>query len=274
MPQAPLPLPRISAFTRVFDALCGERSDRASDPGEGDHPQTERLVPGEGDRVVHARLLDEIESYKLLAALGIACAPFVSLDADITTAPALPFSYPVAVKALAAEIAHKTDAGGVVLNVSDAEGLMTAIRHIRESVVERRTGTAIDRVLVQPMVPGLGEVLVGYRVDPEAGPLIIVAAGGILTEIYRDRTLRLAPVDHTVAHEMIGELRGLLPLAGYRGRPKGDLDAVADTIVKLSHLAGNPNVLEAEINPLIVRRLGEGVAAVDALVRVALQVRR
>jgi acyl-CoA synthetase (NDP forming) len=124
-------------------------------------------------------------------------------------------------------------------------------------------------VLVQPMVPGLGEVLVGYRVDPEAGPLIMVAAGGIFTEIYRDRALRLAPVNHTVAHEMIGEVRGFIPLAGYRGRPKGDLDAVADTIMKLSQLAGNPNVLEAEINPLIVRRLGEGVIAVDAVARVA-----
>jgi hypothetical protein len=69
---------------------------------------------------------------------------------------------------------------------------------------------------------------------------------------------------------MIGEVRGLIPLAGYRRRPKGDLDAVADTIAKLSQLAGNPNVLEAEINPLIVRRLGEGAVAVDALARVAL----
>ena len=98
----------------------------------------------------------------------------------------------------------------------------------------------------------------------------MVAAGGIFTEIYRDRALRLAPVEHGVAHEMIGEVRGLIPLAGYRGRPKGDLDAVADTIVKLSQFAGDPNVLEAEINPLIVRRLGEGVVAVDALARIAL----
>ena len=124
------------------------------------------------------------------------------------------------------------------------------------------------------MVPGLGEVLVGYRVDADAGSLIMVAAGGIFTEIYRDRALRLAPVDHAVAHEMIGEVRGLIPLAGYRRRPKGDLDAVADTIAKLSQLADNPNVLEAELNPLIVRRLGEGVVAVDALARVAPQVRR
>jgi acyl-CoA synthetase (NDP forming) len=239
-------------------------------------PSTSSLPQGKKD--VDARpkaghdgglLLNEMQAYKLLANRGIACAPSLALDAKVTTAPALPFSYPVAVKALAAEIAHKSDVGGVVLGVADGEELVTAIRGILESVAERRPGITIDRVLVQPMVPGLGEVLVGYRVDPEAGPLIIVAAGGILTEIYRDRSLRLAPVERAVAREMIGEVRGLIPLAGHRGRPKGDLDGLADTIVKLSQLADNPNVLEVEINPLIVRPLGEGVLAVDALVRVA-----
>jgi succinyl-CoA synthetase beta subunit len=119
------------------------------------------------------------------------------------------------------------------------------------------------------MIYGLGEVLVGYRVDPDVGPLVMVAAGGIFTEIYRDRSLRLAPVDLATARGMIAELRGLAPLAGYRGKPKGDLDALARAITTLSQLAvaENPNVLEAEINPLIVRPAGQGVVAVDALVK-------
>jgi len=126
-------------------------------------------------------------------------------------------------------------------------------------------------VLVQPMVSGLGEVLVGYRVDPAAGPLVMVAAGGVLTEIYRDRSLRLAPVDLSTAQEMIAEVRGLIPLAGYRGKPKGDLAELARAIVALSQLAlqDEPPVAEAEINPLIVRPDGEGVVAVDALVKLA-----
>ena len=114
------------------------------------------------------------------------------------------------------------------------------------------------RVLVQPMIEGVGEALVGYRVDPGVGPLVMVAAGGILTEIYRDRSLRLAPVDIATAQEMIAEVRGLAPLAGYRGRPKGDLDALAQAIVALSKLAGEPAMPEAEINPLIVRTDGRG----------------
>jgi succinyl-CoA synthetase beta subunit len=121
------------------------------------------------------------------------------------------------------------------------------------------------------MVEGTGEVLIGYRVDAQVGPLVMLAAGGVLTEIYRDRSLRLAPVDLDTAAEMISEVRALVALGGYRGKPAGDLDALARAIVALSQLAVIPdlNVAEAEINPLIVRRDGEGVTAVDALVRLA-----
>jgi acyl-CoA synthetase (NDP forming) len=234
------------------------------------------------------RLLDELEACKLLDRLGIACAPSVALDSDTVSAPALPFAYPVAVKALGGGIAHKTDLGGVALNVKNADALIAAIRSVVRSVSahSRESGNPealastlgarlrgderkkIDRVLVQPMIAGLGEALVGYRVDRDVGPLVMVAAGGVLTEIYRDRSLRLAPVDVATAREMISEVRGLAPLAGYRGKPKGDLDALAHTIVALSQLAvSDEPVIEAEINPLIVRAAGEGAIAVDALVK-------
>jgi hypothetical protein len=96
----------------------------------------------------------------------------------------------------------------------------------------------------------------------------MVAAGGIFTEIYRDRSLRLAPVDLITAREMIAEVRGLTPLAGYRGLPMGDLAALAQAIVALSRLAAlGPAIQEAEINPLIVRPAGLGVVAVDTLVK-------
>jgi len=217
------------------------------------------------------RVLDEIAAGALLDRLGIAQAASVALDAGITAAPALPFAYPVAVKVLSAEIAHKTDAGGVVLGVGDGEALLAAIGKIRADVAERRPGARVDRVIVQPMLSGLGEVLIGYRVDRDVGPLVMVAAGGVLTEIERDRSLRLAPVDLATAREMLAEVRGLIALAGYRGRPKGDLDALAQAIVALSRLADDASVVEAEINPLIVRPAGEGVVAVDALVKLAEQ---
>ena len=210
-------------------------------------------------------MLDELDAGTLIERSGIPRAPVLVIDAGITRTPALPFPYPVVVKALSAEIAHKTEAGGVVLNVADGDALLKAITTIRSNVAQAMPHTSVPRVLVQPMVSGVGEVLIGYRVDPAVGPLVMVAAGGILTEIYRDRSLRLAPVDLATAKEMIAEVRGFAALAGFRGRPKGDLDALADAIVAMSKLAGDPSIAEAEINPLIVRT--DGVVAVDALVK-------
>jgi acyl-CoA synthetase (NDP forming) len=214
-------------------------------------------------------VLDELESGALLDRLGIARAPSVALDIDIDRTPLLPFPYPVAVKALGAAIAHKSEVGGVALGVSDGDALIAAVRKIAAAVGSHKPHARLARVLVQPMVSGLGEVLLGYRVDRDVGALIMVAAGGVLAEIARDRSLRLAPIDLAIAQEMIAEVRGLIPLAGYRGRPKADLEALAQAMVALSHLADDPSVAEAEINPLIVRPAGQGVVAVDALVKLA-----
>jgi acyl-CoA synthetase (NDP forming) len=210
------------------------------------------------------RTLDEMEAYGLLASLGVPHAPSVALDSGITQAPELPFPYPVAVKALSAAITHKSDVGGVALNVRTPDGLLAAIKDIVRA-------TQVHRVLVQPMTPGVGEALIGYRHDADVGPMVMLAAGGVLAEIHRDRSLRLAPIDIAEAHAMIAEVASLKALAGYRGRPAGDLDALAKALVALSQLAvrAGPAVAEAEVNPLIVRRKGEGVVAVDALVKMA-----
>jgi acyl-CoA synthetase (NDP forming) len=148
-----------------------------------------------------------------------------------------------------------------MLGIPDAMALVAAIDAMRTRIGELR------RVLVQPMIAGIGEVLIGYRVDPDVGPLVLVAAGGIHTEIYRDRSLRLAPVDLEIACEMIAEVRALKLLAGYRGKSAGDIAALAQALAALSQLAAEPAVIEAEVNPLIVRQRGEGVVAVDAVVR-------
>ena len=215
------------------------------------------------------RMLDELAAGGLLDCLGIPRVPAVALDADIAAAPDLPFAYPVAVKVLSGEIAHKSDVGGVILDIGDGAALLTAMQTLRGNVAERMPGVPVARILVQPMQRGLGEALVGYRVERDVGPLVMVAAGGVLTEIERDRSLRLAPVELAAARAMLAEVRGLVALSGYRGRRRGDLDALAATIVALSQLAHDPAIAEAEINPLIVLPDGEGVVAVDALVKLA-----
>ncbi len=154
--------------------------------------------------------------------------------------------YPVAIKRLG--VAHKTETGGVVLDVRNREEF------------EKRVFKG-ERVLVQAMEQGLAEAIVGYRDDPVVGPLVLVGAGGVLAEIYRDVSLRLAPVSEEEARQMIEEVKGLAVIRGYRNLPRGDVDALAKAVARISRLQG---VKEAEINPLIVK--ADGVVAVDALV--------
>ena len=212
------------------------------------------------------RVRDELEAYALLDRLGVPRAPAVALEITIGVAPVLRFGYPVVAKVLSADIPHKTDAGGVALGIRDGAALLAAIGAMRETV-RQRTGITPQQVLVAPMIAGVGEALVGYRVDREVGPLIMLAAGGVHAEIYRDRSLRLAPVDLPTAHAMIAEVKAFATLQGFRGKPAGDIEALAKAVVALSRLAlqNDPAIAEAEVNPLIVRT--DGVVAVDALVR-------
>jgi succinyl-CoA synthetase beta subunit len=207
-------------------------------------------------------------AYEELRSVGIPHARAVVMEADAPVPSALGVAFPVAVKILSGDVAHKSDIGGVVLNVGP-DDLDAAIARVRASAASHLPSGVRTRVMVQEMRTGVGEALIGYRVDPDVGPLVMLAPGGVLAELSTERSLRLAPVDADTAREMVAELRAFRALAGYRGRPAGHLDALAHAIVALSRLATHPAVVEAEINPLIVLEAGCGVVAVDALVRVA-----
>lgn len=206
--------------------------------------------------------LNEHEASKLLAAIGIAFAPACVVQSS-TDPVDMPF--PVAAKLLSADIAHKTEVDGVVLGIADAAALARSIDTILTSRRSLRPQARIDGVLVQTMQPGLSEAIVGFRRDPQVGPVVLVGAGGRMAEFCGSPAIRLAPVSMATAAEMIGEVPALAQLRGYRNRAPGDLTALAHAIHRLSLLACNESVLEAEINPLIVR--SDGVVGVDALVR-------
>jgi acyl-CoA synthetase (NDP forming) len=174
------------------------------------------------------------------------------------TLPAL--EYPVALKAVSAQIAHKTEAGAVALNIADAAALRAAMAEM-----SGRLGRQITGFIAQPMVRGVAEAILGYRRDPLVGPVVALGAGGVLAEIYRDLVLRVAPVGVAEAMEMVQEVRGLAAARGFRGLPRGDLNALATAVANFSRLAGLVEVAEAEINPLIVLREGQGVVMADAL---------
>lgn len=208
--------------------------------------------------------LDESAAMAVFAALGIPTAATERVaDAEAAVDAAARIGYPVAVKVAAAGIAHKTEAGGVALNIGDAEALAAACRQILENAPAAAPDAGLT---IQKMARGQAEVLLGYRNDPLVGPTVTLGAGGVLAEIYADAATRLAPVSRADARTMIEEVRGLAPIRGYRGLPPGDCNALADAIVALSALAQIDDIAEAEINPLIVNAAGDGVVAVDGLI--------
>jgi len=128
----------------------------------------------------------------------------------------------------------------------------------------------LNGVLVQRMEKGLAEIILGYKHDPQVGPVVVPGVGGVLAEIYRDFAVRLAPVTEDEAARMIEEVKGLAVIRGYRGLPRGDVAVLARAVAAFSQLAHlDPRVAEAEINPLLVRAEGQGVVAVDGLLVLA-----
>ena len=210
--------------------------------------------------------LDEDESYAVFAGAGIPSPERTVVAVDALPAD-LPVPAPAVVKVLSAALAHKSDVGGVVLGVTDGGALHEAARRIAGAVGAARPGFTVDRLLVQQQARGVAEALIGFRRDPDVGPVVVLAAGGVLAELYHDRSIRLAPVTVEQAREMVTEVRGLKVAAGYRGAPRGDLEALARAVVAMSELAiaRHPAVVEAEANPVLVLAEGEGVLAVDAV---------
>jgi len=230
---------------------------------------TEKLARAVGMlRAIRGEALNERQSLALFEALGVPVSRGHVLD-PTEAPPTLPFPFPVAAKILSPDITHKTEAGGVALEIATPTELSERARELVNVARSRHPSARIEGVLVQPMERGLAEVLVGYRLDAQAGPVVTVGMGGTLAEIYRDYAVRVAPVSLDQAAGMIAEVRGFAVLRGYRGKAPGDVTALAEAIAALSALAmlTERTVSEAEINPLIVKPAGKGVVAVDGVVR-------
>jgi acetyltransferase len=169
--------------------------------------------------------------------------------------------FPVALKLIASEIVHKTESGAVVLGLKTAEEVITEGQKLLTKTLGK------GHLLIQEMVQGT-EVLLGARTDPQYGPFLMVGLGGILVEVLKDVTIRLLPVDEGEARRMLQELRGFKVLQGVRGQSPRDVDALVKAMVGLSDIfaAHRNHLTDLEINPLMVRAQGRGVAAVDVRV--------
>lgn len=211
---------------------------------------------------------DEVTSGRVMQSLGISGPRSRLLDADADLPEEIGIPFPVVVKLVSSDLPHKTEAGAIQIGVPDRVALKEAISSMKDSAAAYRPGYRLQGILVQEMCRGVGEALIGISRDPVAGPMVTLAMGGVMTEIYRDSAVHPAPVDIATARSMIGEVKGFALLSGYRNRPKGDLEALAEAVVAVSRLALAERVHEAEINPILVRPEGKGVVMLDALLHV------
>lgn len=212
---------------------------------------------------------NEADARGYVAAFGLPQARVnVAANADDAVAQARAAGYPVALKVLSADIAHKTEAGGVALNLSDDDAVRRAYGEVTRAAAAAQPGARIDGVMVQKMERGVAEIIVGATRDPVFGPVLTVGLGGVLTELYQDTSHRLLPVDEDIALQMLRELKAYALLDGYRGKPRADVAAACHSIVAVGNalLAAPAHVAEIEVNPLLIREAGQGVAVLDALI--------
>ena len=214
--------------------------------------------------------LSEVEGRRLLAAYGIPGpreAMVTTADEAVTAAHQI--GYPVVLKILSPDIQHKTEIGGVRIDLKDQAAVITAFREVMEAAQRHHPEARLEGAVIQEMIPlDAVEVILGVLRDPDFGPVVVFGTGGILVELLEDSSLCLPPLNHQEALAMIHETRGARLLQGFRGRPPADIDALSDTLVRLSQLAMDVGDLVAalDINPLMVLPRGQGVRAVDALV--------
>ncbi len=214
-----------------------------------------------------ARPLNEADAKALLREVGITFAPEkVCHDADEAAAAARELGYPVVVKILSPDIAHKSDIGGVVVGVADEAGLRKAFVEVLDNAIREMPGARIDGVLVSHQIEGGAECIVGAHRDPVFGPIAMFGLGGVFVEVMKDVVLHRCPLDEAGAEAMIRGVRAASLLQGARGRPPVDIPALARMLSRLSQFAfrAGTALRSVEMNPVRALPEGKGCYAVDA----------
>ena len=268
--------PHVSMFRsteRAFAAMAAwhARGDRrASGPRRLDRVSPAGAAQEAGrllDAVAPGATLTEREAKTVLAAYGVPVVQErLTRNADEAVAAAKGLGWPVAIKVESPDLPHKTEAGVIRLNIRDEAAMRDAFATVLANGKRYAPDARINGVLVQPMAkPGI-EIMVGARMDPMFGPLIVVGLGGILVELMRDSATALAPINVAEATSLLERLKGAAALRGFRGAPAADMDRLAEIVVRLSEFAADQRgrVAELDVNPIIVS--GADAVAVDALI--------
>jgi acetyl-CoA synthetase len=227
----------------------------------GQDPQLQLPKAGAAIAVERRRTLAEDEAKAQLAKFGVPTGRGITVPAPAAAAAAVSLGFPVVIKAVGAHLEHKTEVGGVVLNVRSAAEAQAA--------VARLAGLS-DTLLVEPMITdGVAEILVGVIVDPQFGLVLVIGAGGVLTELLADSVSLLPPWTRESIEAALPKLKAARLLAGFRGKPPGDVAALVEAVLAVARYATAhlDTLAELDVNPIIVRPAGKGAIAVDALIR-------
>ncbi len=214
------------------------------------------------------RKLLEHEALSLVKAYGVPVPEFrLAKSVEEAVKAAKEIGFPLVLKVVSPDIVHKSDVGGVILNVNTEEEVVKAFNTIMTNVPKKAPGARIVGVLVQRMAPEGLEVIVGATRDPVFGPVVMFGLGGVFVEVLRDVSFRVAPVDENEAMEMIREVKGYKLLQGYRNMPPRDVEALKRIIVAVSKLMMDlEEVSEMDLNPIMSYEAGKGAVAVDVRV--------
>jgi acetyltransferase len=211
-------------------------------------------------------ILTEVDSKRLLALYGIPTTPIeVAATADAAVESASRIGYPIVLKIYSPQITHKTDVGGVVLNLQSDLQVRAAFEKMIARAAKERPDAVLLGATVQPMITAVhgAELILGSKQDPIFGSVLMVGLGGITAELFQDRALELPPIQHRLALRMLESLRCWPLLNGYRGRPKADIDQIIKIMLRFSTMiTEQPRILEADINPLLISE--QQLLALDA----------
>jgi acetyltransferase len=270
IPQYPYPEPAVKTFEAMFRYRQWQEVTPAPPREYTVDKGRVALMILEARRVGREQL-GEREAREVIAAYGLRLPQNVlARTVDEAVAAATRMAFPVALKIVSPDILHKTDVGGVRLNLKDADAVVRGFQAIDASVRRFFPNAAIQGIAVQEMVVGGKEVILGMTRDPQFGPLLMFGLGGIYVEVLKDVAFRVAPIGPDEAESMIREIRSFPLLRGVRGEKASDLAAVVDALCRLSQLCVDfPEILELDVNPLLVKPEGEGAVAIDARLALA-----
>jgi len=267
-----LVFPDPSAAVRTIGAVAGLAAQAGRDGIDDAPAPTPASAPADAPPLQDA--YNEVQAMALLRQAGLPASPCtLASDADaavraVAGLQAAGNDMPVVLKVVSPDITHKSDVGGVKLNLRGEDAVRRAYADIMASVRQHRPDARIDGVLVAPMAPKGVECIAGVHGDPVFGPVVMFGLGGVFVEVLKDVSFRLAPFGRDDALAMIREIKGYALLQGARGAPACDIDALADALAALSRFAHahRADFRSVEINPLLALPEGQGVVALDAVV--------